>query len=323
MRDASERTGAWEGISALSDSLVPQLGLVCITTTDAVRYRALTRKRLLQFDPLEQKAMLRELYADNLSRLNRALDFCSERSLRLYRLTSGLFPFADDEAGADVLEEFRAEARRTGERASALGIRLVIHPDQFVVLSSDSEGVVANSVKILQTHAHVLDLLTQPRTSWTVIEIHGGKGDRAERLVEVIRTLPDAIRTRLALENDEYAYSAAQILEVCRAARVPMVFDAHHHVCREKLESYEDESVAHFLAAARETWPVPEWQLVHISNGRTAFNDRHHSDFVTEMPSAYERAPWIEVEAKQKELAIEKLRDEWLSKGMRGLQRTA
>jgi UV DNA damage endonuclease len=307
----------------LSDSLTPQLGLVCITTTDAVRYRALTRKRLLQFDVPEQKAMLRELYADNLARLNRALDFCVERGLRLYRLTSGLFPFADDEAGAGVLEEFAYEARRTGERATALGIRLVIHPDQFVVLSSDSEQVVSNSVKILETHAHVLDMLAQPRTSWTVIEIHGGKGDRPRRLIEVIQSLPEAIRTRLALENDEYAYSAQQILEVCRAARVPMVFDAHHHVCREKLTSYEDESVAYYLAAARETWPVPEWQLVHISNGREGFNDRHHSDLITEMPSAYARAPWIEVEAKHKELAIAKLSDEWLHKGMKELRQTA
>jgi UV DNA damage endonuclease len=307
----------------LSDSLEPQLGLVCITTTDAVRYRALTRKRLLQFGVSEQKAMLRELYADNLQRLNNALDFCGERGWKLYRLTSGLFPFADDEAGVDVLEEFREEARRTGERATALGIRLVIHPDQFVVLSSDSEQVVANSIKILQTHAHVFDLLAQPRSTWAVMEVHGGKGDRAARLVEVIRALPEEIRTRLALENDEYAYSAAQILEVCREAGVPMVFDAHHHVCREKLDSYEDESVAHYLAAARETWPVPEWQLVHISNGRTAFNDRHHSDLITDMPSSYARAPWIEVEAKHKELAIEKLRAEWLSKGMKELRQTA
>jgi UV DNA damage repair endonuclease len=29
-------------------------------------------------------------------------------------------------------------------------------------------------------------------------------------------TLPHAIRLRLALENDEYAYSAAEILEICR-----------------------------------------------------------------------------------------------------------
>jgi UV DNA damage endonuclease len=66
-------------IFKLSETAAPQLGLVCITTTDAVRYRALTRKRLLQFDMLEQKRMLRELYSDNLVRLNNALDFCSER----------------------------------------------------------------------------------------------------------------------------------------------------------------------------------------------------------------------------------------------------
>jgi UV DNA damage endonuclease len=59
------------------------------------------------------------------------------------------------------------------------------------------------------------------------------------------------------------------------AARVSMVFDAHHHVVHEKLVSYEDPGIAEMLQAARETWPVPEWQLVHISNGREFFNDRH------------------------------------------------
>jgi UV DNA damage endonuclease len=290
----------------------PRLGLVCITHSEEVRYRAVTRKRLLTFDAAGQRRVLRELYAANLERLNRAIDFCRASDLGLYRITSGLFPFADDPAGEDLLAEFGDEARRTGERANALALRLILHPDQFVVLSSDSPEVVANSVKILRTHARVLDLLAQPRSAWAAIEIHGGKSGRSERLVAVIRDLPEEIRSRLVLENDEYAYSAAEILEVCRAARVPMVFDAHHHVCREKLSSYDDPSVAHFLAAARETWPDPAWQLTHISNGRTAFNDRHHSDLITEMPEAYRRAPWIEVEAKHKELAIEKLRADWL-----------
>ena len=296
----------------------PQLGLVCITHSDAVRYRTTTRKRLLTFDTAEQRQILRELYAANLERLNRAIDFCEANDLRLYRITSGLFPFADDPVGEDVLEEFRDEARRTGELAGRLGLRMILHPDQFVVLSSDSPEVVANSVKILATHARVLDMLAQPRSAWATMEIHGGKSGRAARLIEVIRGLPEEIRSRLALENDEYAYGAAEILEVCRAADVPMVFDAHHHVCRERLESYEDPSVAHFLAAARETWPDSSWQLTHISNGRTGFNDRHHSDLISEMPSAYRDAPWIEVEAKHKELAIEKLRAEWLNDRAKG-----
>jgi UV DNA damage endonuclease len=295
-----------------SSEVRPRLGLVCITTSDAVRYRALTRKRLLQFEETEQRLMLRELYADNLARLNKALDFCSGRGIELYRMTSGLFPFADDPAGETVLEEFREGVAETGRRAISLGIRLVLHPDQFVVLNSDSPQVIANSIKILETHARVMDMLEQPRSPWALIEIHGGKGGRAERLVEVTRSLPEAVRSRLAFENDEYTYGAAEILEVCRASGVPMVFDAHHHLVHEKLESYDHESVRSMLSAARETWPVPEWQLVHISNGRESFGDRNHSDFIQTMPAAFRAALWIEVEAKQKELAIEKLQAEWL-----------
>jgi UV DNA damage endonuclease len=293
----------------------PRLGLVCITHSDEVRYRALTRKRLLQLSADEQKRTLRELYADNLTRLGRALTFCEERGLRLYRMTSGLFPFADDEAGSDVLEEFSAQVGEMGGHATRLGIRLVLHPDQFVVLNSDSEQVIANSFRILETHARVMDMLEQPRTPWAVIEIHGGKGGRADRLVENVGRLPEGVRSRIAFENDEYIYSAEEILDVCRRAGVPMVFDAHHHVVHEKLESYEHPSVAHFVEAARSTWPDPSWQLVHISNGRSAFGDRNHSDLVETVPEAFRRVPWIEVEAKHKELAIERLREVWLAEG--------
>ena len=290
----------------------PRLGLVCITHSDEVRYRALTRKRLLQFEAEEQKRMLRELYAANLARLNGALDFCAARGLSLYRMTSNLFPFADDEAGSDVLEEFAEELKGTGTRAAGLGLRLVLHPDQFVVLSSDSPQTIANSVKILESHARILDMLGLPRSPWALIEIHGGKGGRTERLVEQIGLLPEAVRARIAFENDEYIYSAAEILEVCRRANVPMVFDAHHHVVHEGLDSYDHPSVFEMVEAARGTWPDPDWQLVHISNGRTSFRDRRHSDLVEAMPAAYRRVPWIEVEAKHKELAIERLTADWL-----------
>jgi UV DNA damage endonuclease len=291
----------------------PRLGLVCITHSDEVRYRTVTRKRLLQFPVDEQKRMLRELYAANLARLNGALDFCAGRGLSLYRMTSALFPFADDEAGSDVLEEFAEELKGAGARAGDLGLRLVLHPDQFVVLSSDSPQTIANSVKILESHARVMDMLGLPRSPWALIEIHGGKGGRSERLIEQIGLLPEAVRSRIAFENDEYIYSAAEILDVCRRAGVPMVFDAHHHVVREGLDSYDHPSVGEMVDAARTTWERPEWQLVHISNGRESFRDRHHSDLVSRMPAAYRRVPWIEVEAKHKELAIERLSADWLA----------
>jgi UV DNA damage endonuclease len=292
----------------------PELGLVCITASDAVRYKTMTRKRLLEFDEATQREKLRELYAENLARLGKAVEFCSANDIRLYRLSSGLFPFADEPFGMEVLEEFRSKLAATGQFALRKGLRLVIHPDQYVVLSSDSPEVICNSVKILKMHAAILDLLEQPRSEWATMNIHGGKSDRVDRLVESICQLPEEIRSRIAFENDEHAYSSAEILEVCKRARVRMVFDAHHHVCHEGLESYEHPSVEEMFWAARETWENPEWQLVHISNGRERFADRSHSDVIWDMPSVFRHAPFIEVEAKQKEIAIERLRNDWLCK---------
>ncbi len=291
----------------------PKLGLVCITTSDAVRFRTVTRKRLLQLTEIEQEKVLRELYADNLKRLDKALDFCYGNNIKLYRMTSALFPFADTDLGETVLNSMSEELRRVGDRAINLNIRLVLHPEQFVVLSSDKPDVVKNSIKILATHALIMDMLGQPRSPWALMNIHGGKGDRTSQLKSVIRDLPESIRSRLTFENDEYAYSSSELLEVCLDTGVAMVFDAHHHVIHEHLESYDDPSVAEMLAAAKTTWRVPEWQLVHISNGREFFADPRHSDLIADMPNCYYDAPWIEVEAKFKELAIDKLRAEWLS----------
>jgi len=289
------------------------LGLVCITTSDAVRYKTVTRKRLLSFDEMIQKEMLRSLYQENIHRVGNAIEFCQANGINLYRLTSGLFPFSDEPIGAEILEEFTDQLAVAGNQANVNELRIVMHPDQYVVLSSDSESVIENSVKILKMHARTLDLLHQPQTEWATMNVHGGKGDRTDKLVESIEKLPDNIRSRIAFENDEHAYSAAQILEVCRRASVPMVFDAHHHVCREKLDSYNDESVTETFWAARATWKKPENQMVHISNGRDHFQDRAHHDLIFDMPEVFRYAEWIEVEAKHKEIAIEKLNKEWLN----------
>ncbi|MCU0549983.1 MAG: UV DNA damage repair endonuclease UvsE [Leptolyngbya sp. Prado105] len=290
----------------------PEFGLVCISASKTVRFKTITRKRLLQFELAEQERLLRELYAENLRRLSIAVEFCCDRNIRLYRLSSGLFPFADDPMGAAILDEFAEGMSLVGDKAKRLGIRLVLHPDQFVVLNSDRPEVIDNSIKILKMHAHIFDLLGLPQSPWALMNVHGGKGDRVDRLIDAIGNLPDNIRLRLTLENDEYTYGAEQMISICQAAKIPQLFDAHHHVIHEKVESYEHESVTAMFEASRSTWEVPEWQVVHISNGAESFLDQRHSDYITIMPSCYRQAPWIEIEAKQKELAIQKLQQEWL-----------
>jgi UV DNA damage endonuclease len=302
-------------LSTLSQPVqtAPKLGLVCITIAPTVRFKTTTRKHLLTLSDSEQEAKLRSLYTENLKRLNLALDFCRDRGIQLYRLSSNLFPFFDIPVGQAVLEEFNESLKSIGDRARELEIRLVLHPDQFVVLNSDKASVIELSIKILSAHADVFDRMGLPQSPWSLMNIHGGKGDRAQRLIDVIGDLPHNVKSRLTLENDEKTYNADAIAAICQAAAIPMVFDAHHHLVSEKLPSYDEPSVGAALAAARETWTHPDWQLVHISNGREFLHDPRHSDLITAMPASYRDVPWIEVEAKHKEDAIAKLAREWLN----------
>lgn len=283
-----------------------RLGLVCQISSGEVRFRTITRTRLHQLGPAEQEAALLSIYRDNIDSLGRAFRFCEEARIPLFRLSSDLFPFADTDAGAGLLVGLSDDLARLGRQAG--GLRLVMHPDQYVVLSSVEPRVVDNARKVLGMHGLVLDLLGQPRSPFAAIIIHGGKGGRGEALAREVRRLPEPVRSRLVMENDERAYGAGEILSVCGEAGVPMVFDAHHHVIHDRLESYDDPAVAAALGAAAETWPDPSWQLVHISNGRSRFHDMAHSDFISQMPACYRRAPWIEVEAKAKDQAIARLR---------------
>lgn len=282
----------------------PALGLVCLSSDRSIRYRTITRTRLFSLPAEEQTSALRSIYDENAATLDRAIDYCRERNIGMYRIPSGIFPSSEDGEGSRILDSMAPRLKEIGERAIHSHLRLVMHPDQFVVLSSESDAVVRNSVGILIHQARVMDLLAQPLSPWAAIQIHGGKGGRSTALVQVLATLPDPVRTRLALENDEYAYSAREILAICRASGVPMVFDAHHHIVHENLGSYEDPSVHEMTLEAGDTWPDRDWQIVHISNGRESFGDPCHSDLIHTLPGAFHDVPWIEVEAKSKELAI-------------------
>src|SRR5690606_5322758 len=140
---------------------------------------------------------------------------CRELGTRLYRMPSFIFPFADQQIGIELLQRLGERLAAVGQQFREYDIRVVMHPDQFVVLNSDSASVVANSVTVLEMHGRILDALGWPADPWTAIEIHGGKGGRAAELVAAVAALPDPVRCRLVLENDERAYGAAQMLAIC------------------------------------------------------------------------------------------------------------
>lgn len=126
----------------------PQLGLVCITESQRCRFRTITRTHFLKQSRRERIATLEKLYWDNLHRLHGVLSFCARHDIRLYRVTSSLFPMSDERLGEQALRSFASLLAGVGRRVERLGIRVVMHPDPFVVLSSESPAVVRTSIRI-------------------------------------------------------------------------------------------------------------------------------------------------------------------------------
>lgn len=289
---------------------VPHLGLTCTSLSNEVRYRTIPRKRYLAMDGEQREIALRELYWENLGRLHWALFCCARREVRLYRLTSALFPMCEDEIGSAVLEELGAMFSSVNRRAKRLQVRLVIQPNPSVALSAPSSRTVRSSLATLEKHAHALDLMGLPASPWSAIILTGGKAGRGKQLISAIDSLSPAVRSRLCLENDQ-AYGAQETLDLCRRAGVPMIFDCHRHAIKEQLGGYEHPSIAQIVQAARKTWPNPRWQFVRLANGQRGANDSQLSQFIEHVPSAYAAVPWIEVEAESREQAIHRLREDW------------
>jgi UV DNA damage endonuclease len=290
----------------------PVLGLVCLTSDKTISYRTLQKKTYDSLDNTGKERKLTEIYTENVRRLALALKYCKGNGIGMYRIGSGLFPFSEGQIGTEVFDGLVDDLRLIGEYALVNKIRLTMHPDQFCVLSSDKESVIENSIVILEQHAKFLDALRQPKSPYACLNIHGGAKDRSNKLIESIRRLPANIRSRLTLENDEHSYSVESIHHVCEATGVALVYDVHHDLCKEKLPSYDHHTVEMWVKYARDTWSNPDHQLVHISNGDSGLHDRKHSEYVHTIPEAYRNVPYIDVEAKGKELAIRDLNDWWL-----------
>lgn len=293
----------------------PILGLCCLSSDGTIKYRTITKKR---FDalPNEQKLeKLLDIYSSNLAMFAKALRYCADNSIKMYRVTSNLFPMLDLLPNKnEVLNSLVEPLREVKRIADVWNIRITIHPDQWVVLSSENPDVVIRSIQELSTHATVFDLIGLERSRYNLINIHGGKGNRIDALVEVINTLHPSIKSRLTLENDETTYGVEDLLRVSKETGVPILFDAHHHLCYERLGSYNAVSVRKNMELCRETWKDEMgFFTTHISNGTSSLLDHRHSDYIGAFPLALYDVPCVEVEARAKELAIFKLKEQYPS----------
>lgn len=290
-----------------------RLGLCCTFRDEPIKFRVATAAALSRLDRAEADSRLGSLGLANADALLAALKFCAGAGIGCFRVNSQVLPlktqptFAYDVAGLPGGEAIVDRFRGCGEFARANGLRMCFHPDQFVVLNSRKPEVVAASVRELEYQAEVAEWIGAD-----VINIHGGGafGDKPSALADFARALdllsPRA-RSRLTVENDDRVFTPTDLLPICRAAGIPLVYDAHHHRCNPDGLSVEEAT-----AAALETWGREP--LFHISSPIAGWDgprpERHH-DFIdiADFPACWRGLDaTVEVEAKAKEVAVLKLK---------------
>jgi UV DNA damage endonuclease len=254
---------------------------------------------------------IRGIYLNNISNLAKMLPVIRENGVKLFRISSAMLPLADqvDRSLWDN-DELRAGLRKAGDFVKANGMRVSTHPGQFCVLSSDSDTVAENANKELEIHGWLFDAMGLDESPFYAINIHGGKSDRTSLLIDRIKSLPNNVRKRLTLENDESAYSVLDLVEVHKHTGVPIVFDSHHHTFNEG-----DLTMEEAFQVSCATWQNGIKPLQHISNTEPelmngSFPDRRkHSAMIHYVPepqlsSLKKDEIDVDVEAKLKNLSV-------------------
>lgn len=187
--------------------------------------------------------------------------------LRMLRLTSDMLSFythADytdfwqSQNQQDLLAKWFAQL---GETARQNDVRLSFHPDQFVVLASDRDDVVNNSIREFEYHADMARWLGFGKSFQDFkinVHISGRKGPQGIR--DVFSRLSPEARNCLTLENEEYTHGLDDTLSL--ADLVPTVMDIHHHWVREgEYISANDDRVKRVIDSWRGTRPTLHYSV--------------------------------------------------------------
>lgn len=295
-----------------------RFGLCCIFHEEPIKFRHATAKGISKLDRAGQLEKLSGICLHNAEALLKALDYADKHAIGAFRIMSQMLPlYTHPDVGyrlddlPDIIE-IRQKFDSVRKFAAEKEIRLSFHPDQFVVLASPRETVVANSVNELCYQGMLSELVGAENINLHLGGVYGDKAAAIERFSTVFLKLPDYVKSRLTLENDDYSYHVADLYPVCLKLGIPLVYDVHHHRCNP-----DGLSVEQATAKSIETWDAcgrePHFHISSPRNGWDNGKPQPHSDYigVKDFPECWlklDRKITVDLEAKFKELAIERLR---------------
>lgn len=295
-----------------------RFGLCCLFKSEPVSFRTTTAKALLTLKLDLQLQKLSRICSHNAENLLLGLQTVQRLGIRAFRIMSPLFPRIthpdvgyrlEDLPEGDAIAVTLASARRFAARHD---IRLSFHPDQFVVLSSPHPQVVRNSILELEYQGWLAELVGADVINIHAGGVYGEKPLALQRLGEVLADLPEKVKSRLTLENDDVSYTPADLLPICHRLSIPLVYDVHHHRCNP-----DDLTIEDATRLSAETWGTTgREQYCHISSPKSGWgngNPKPHADYIdpADFPECWKGLKMtVDIEAKAKELAVIRLMDE-------------
>lgn len=300
--------------------MIVRLGYVAMSTQvkNASPSKTMTATHFAKL--VDREAAIRKLEriaADNLHNTLRLLRHNLAHDIRLYRFSSKLIPLF----GHPLLQEWDPIASLTpnfaevGEYAKKHGMRVGFHPDHYTVLSTPRKDILKSSLEDLERHVRMLEAMGLDESAKCNIHVGGTYGNKeaaGKRFVEQFQAVPENIRRRMTLENDDKTFNAIETLSICEKVGVPMVLDIHHHDV-----NHTGESAADLWPRILQTWSdysgfshLPP--KIHASSPRNEKNIRSHADYIDVnefmkfLRSIADRTPNLDVmlEAKMKDGAL-------------------
>jgi UV DNA damage endonuclease len=278
----------------------------------------------------------------SLERLEAIFDYLEEIDVRMYRMTSNLVPYGshpDLPQFHHQIEECTEELARLGRRAAEADLRLSSHPGQYVVLNSEKAEVQAAAVRELEMQTELLDAMGLGPEAVIVLHVGGAAGGceaGIERFLAGFELLGERARERLVIENDDVSFGLSSVLGLAAQTGSRVVWDILHHRCLDPDGIPPQEA----LSLALDTWHDGTIPKIHYSSPRTAVEERKrkvgrrverqivlpplraHADlidpigferFIGDLP--FQRDFDVMLEAKAKDLALLRLREQLLERG--------
>lgn len=237
-----------------------KVGYACINTSlDCSSSRTF---RLANFS----KERFLDTTAKNLACLQQILEFNRQHQINFFRISSGLVPFASHPVcKVKWQKHFAQELANLGGFIKKNKMRVSMHPGQYTVINSPRPDVIKNAVRDLVYHTEVLDLMNLSASHKVQIHLGGVYGDQEKsqkRFIQSWQSLPDNVKQRLVLENDERSYRATDCLAVAQQIPIPIVVDVLHHQIKNNQQSIES-----VIQKAAKTWKRADGlQIIDYSN---------------------------------------------------------